>query len=390
MADLTSLTIFHFPGPILFGAGALRELGQQVRALGANRPLVVTDPGIVQAGLLDRALAPLQEAGLEVAVFSDVQPNPTEANVRAGLAQYRAADGDLLVALGGGSPIDAAKGIRVLAMHPEPLEQYYVDAGGVPRITPSLPPLISIPTTAGTGSEVSRGAVITDTAQNRKRVLMHPKLMSSVSILDPELTLGLPPQLTAITGLDALSHAVETYVGTGFNPLAQGLAQQAVKMIFTWLPQAVEDGANLEARGQMLIASSMGALAFAKGLGATHSLAHALTPATGVPHGLANAILLPHVMEFNLPVVAREYADLARAMGAATGDETEDTAARAAIAAVRQLVRQFELPTTLSEAGVPRQILPRLVAHALADHCHRTNPRPCQKKDLRQLYEAAF
>jgi alcohol dehydrogenase class IV len=355
---------------------------------------VVTDPGIVAAGLLERAQEAL--AGIDHAVFSEVQPNPTDRNVLAGLEAYRAEGCDALIALGGGSVIDAAKGIRVLTTHAGPLEQYYFDAGGLDRITPNMPPLISIPTTAGTGSEVSRGAIITDTAQNRKRLVAGPGLMSSLSLLDAELTLGLPPFLTAITGMDALTHSVEGYVGTNDHPIAAGIAREGVRLCARALPVAVADGRNLPARHDMLLASAMGALAFQKGLGVVHSLAHQLSTEAGLPHGLANAILLPFGMEFNLPACTREYAELGRELGAGREGEgrgrkgTEEEMARAAIAAVRKLAADLGLPPTLSAAGVKRESLPRMVPNAFADHCHRTNPRPCTEEDLARLLEAAF
>jgi 4-hydroxybutyrate dehydrogenase len=388
---------FHFPGPIVVGPGCLAELATHLAALGLRRPLVVTDPGIIAAGLLERAKAALK--GQDYAVFSEVQPNPTDHQVRAGVAFYRAEGCDGLIALGGGSAIDAAKAIRVLATHPEPLEQYYFDAGGADRLTPNLPPLISIPTTAGTGSEVSRGAIITDTSQNRKRLVAGPGMMSSRSLLDPELTLDLPPFLTAITGMDALTHLVEGYVGTHDHPIAAGIARQGVRLCARFLPVAFADGHHLQARQEMLLASAMGALAFQKGLGVIHSLAHQLSTEAGLPHGLANAILLPFGMEFNLPVCVREYAELGWELreikdGGGRREEgewrTEEGWARAAIAAVRQLAADLGLPPTLSAAGVKRESLPRMVAPAFADHCHRTNPRPCTEEDLAQLLEAAF
>ena len=379
---------FNFPGPILAGPGCRIELAPRMKALEIQRPLVVTDSGILAAGLLELTQEAL--AGIDHAVFHDVQPNPTDHNVRAGLETYRTEGCDAIIALGGGSVIDAAKGIRVLTTHEGPLEQYYFDVGGVDRIQPNMPPLISIPTTAGTGSEVSRGAIITDTAQNRKRLVAGAGMMSSLSLLDAELTLGLPPFLTAITGMDALTHSVESYVGTNPHPIAAGIAREGVRLCAQALPVAVAEGSNLQARQDMLLASAMGALAFPKGLGVIHSLAHQLSTAADLPHGLANAILLPFGMEFNLPCCAREYAELARELKAEGPLRTEEEAAQATIAAVRKLSAEIGLPATLSAAGVKRESLPSMVPFAFADHCHRTNPRPCTEEDLAQLLETAF
>lgn len=384
-----SIRTFNFPGPLVVGPGCLQGLADHVAHLGLRRPLVVTDPGIVAAGLLARTQEAL--AGRDHIVFQEVQPNPTDHNVLAGVEVYRTARCDGLIALGGGSAIDAAKAIRVLAAHAGPLEQFYFDVGGADRIALNLPPLISIPTTAGTGSEVSRGAIITDTAQNRKRLVAGPGMMSSLSLLDAELTLDLPPFLTAITGMDALTHLVEGYVGAHDHPIAAGIARQGLRLCFQNLPVAFAESRNVKARQDMLLASAMGALAFQKGLGVIHSLAHQLSTEAGLPHGLANAILLPFGMEFNMSVCAREYAELAWEMAVGRGgQETEEKAARAAIAAVRQLAAALGLPATLSAAGVQRESLARMVAPAFADHCHRTNPRPCTEEDLAQLLEAAF
>lgn len=390
MTDLSQLITFNFPGPILFGLGAVREVGRQGQKMGGTRPLLVTGPHIAASGLLEQVLAPMEEAGLEVVLFQDAQVNPTDEDVKAGAARYREAGCDIIIALGGGSRMDAAKGIRVLTTHTGDLEQYYFDAGGGERITPNMPPLICIPTTAGSGSEVSRGAIITDTTQNRKRLIVGPGLMSSMAILDPELTVTMSPKLTAMSGMDALSHAFETYVGTNFNPIAQALSRQAAAMIYTYLPRAVENGNDLEARAQMLIASAMAALGFAKGVGVIHALGHQFSTEANIPHGLAVAILLPHGMEFNMTVAPHEYADLARAMNVVPGDTCDEDAACAAIGTVRELIRQLGLPATLSEAGAKWESIPRMAAYAMLDHCHRTNPRSCMVEDMQQLLERAF
>ena len=373
-----------FPTRIAFGPGALAELPERLRALGAEAPLVVTDPGVVAAGLYARVQQALAKGGLSHALFSEVHPNPIEQDCLRGLEAYRRAGADSIVALGGGSAMDAAKGIRLLTSHEPPLSRYDDTTGGERFVTEPMPPLVAIPTTAGTGSEVGRSAVVTLAEGGRKAVLFSPRLIPSLALCDPELTLGLPPGPTAATGMDAFVHCLEAYCAKGFHPLADAIAIDGLGRATRNLPTAVRDGKNLAARSEMMVSAIMGAVAFQKGLGACHSLAHALTPICGVHHGLANAIVVPHVVQFNLPVVEERLGRVAVAMGERDGAPPAQLA-RAAVARIRALAREIGIPERLREEQIPE------VAHkAFLDGCHQLNPRPTTEQDLEALCRAAY
>ena len=372
-----------FGSSIRFGVGAVSKLAQYVKELNATKVLVVTDKGVTEAGIVDKVVHQLDVSSIEYTIFDDVQPDPIDANVMHGLEVYRNAGCDAIIGLGGGSPMDVAKAIRIVASHPGHISQYYEQT-----ITAQMPPLISIPTTAGTGSEVSTGAMITDTGENRKRVIRPGP--PSLALVDPELTVTMPASLTAATGMDALCHCVEAYVARRFNPLADALAIAGTTLVAENLKRAVENGKDIEARKNMAMASSMGALAFRKGLGAVHSLAHALSTDADMPHGVANAIMMPYVMEFNAEVVANRYADVARSMGANVWGMSPREAARSAVESVRQLSRDTGLPQRLRDAGVKAEVIPVMAAKAMADHCHPFNPRDCTEEDMAALYRAAF
>ncbi|HEX7488523.1 MAG TPA: iron-containing alcohol dehydrogenase, partial [Anaeromyxobacteraceae bacterium] len=309
--------------------------------------------------------------------------------VLRGLAAYRAAGCDGVIGLGGGSPIDAAKGVSLLATHPGPLAQYDDAKDGGRLVTNPVPPMIAIPTTAGTGSEVGRSFVVTLAGTGRKTVVFAPPLMPSVAVCDPELTYALPPKLTAATGMDALTHNLEALCAKGFHPLADAMARKGLELCGRHLARAVRDGHDEEARAGMMIAAVTGAAAFQKGLGASHALAHALTPVAGVHHGLANAIVLPHVMEFNLPYAGAALAEVAVALGEPSSDD-RDRLARRAVERVRALAREIGIPERLRDAGVKESQLPLLAEKAWEDASHLANPRPCQPADLAALLRAAF
>jgi alcohol dehydrogenase class IV len=378
-----------WPTRVVLGPGALRRLAGELDRLRVRRPLLVTDAGVVRAGIAARVAALLDEAGLALARFEDVQANPTDRDAALGLAAFRAGDCDGLVAVGGGSSIDAAKLVQLLATHEGPLSRYDDAAGGDRLVRGDLPPLVAIPTTAGTGSEVGRSAVATLPDTGRKTVVFSPHLLPRAAICDPELTVGLPAHLTAATGMDALTHGIEAYVATGFHPLADAVALDAIRRVARALPVACRAPADLAARTDMLIAAMEGAMAFQKGLGACHALAHALGPVSGVHHGLANAIALPAVMEWNRPAAAPRLAAVAVAMGA-DARATDEALAADAVARVRALSAAIGLPGRLRDAGVLEQDLPRIARKALEDASHRTNPRPCSEGDLLALARAAF
>ena len=381
---------FSFPTRIVFGPGVLRELGAEARQLGIRRPLVVSDSGVVACGLAQRVLDESRRAGLVPSLFADVNPNPVEKNVQDGLDAYRQGNCDGVIGVGGGSPLDTAKAIRLVITHPFPLEQYDDQRNGGEKIGRDLPPMIAIATTAGTGSEVGRSTVIILKATDRKTVIFSPHLMPNVALADPELTLGMPPKITAGTGLDALTHNVEAYLSRGYHPLCDAIALQGAKLALHNLPIAVRNGKDLEARSNMLIAAMMGAVAFQKGLGAVHSLAHPLSSIANLHHGTSNGILLPHVLEFNRPASEDRLRDLAVAMEIGDCRASSTDAASALIARVRELLKEVGIPSTLGALGVTREMIPQLARKAMEDACHQSNPRPCTEADMTALYEKAL
>jgi len=384
-----TITEMSWPTRIVLGPGALARLPAQMERLGMKRPLVVTDPGVVKAGIAERVHALLASAGLRFSRFEDVNANPTDRDAAAGLAAFRAGGCDGLVAIGGGSSLDAAKLVQVLTTHEPPLSRYDDAAGGDRFLKDDMPPLIAVPTTAGTGSEVGRSGVAILPDTGRKTVIFSPFLMPKAAICDPELTVNLPPHLTAATGMDAFTHCLEAYVARGFHPLADAVAIDGIRRVARSLPVAFHAPADLAARTDMMIAAMQGAMAFQKGLGASHALAHALTPITGLHHGLANAVVLPAVMEFNRAAATARLARVAEAMGE-DGRTDDASLAAAAIARVRQLTAELGLPPRLRDAGVREDDLPRIAHKAFEDASHQTNPRPCGEADLLAIVRAAF
>ncbi len=380
--------VFHFPTRILFGEGVVGRLAEEVSGLGGSRVLLVTDPGIVRVGLAGRVQEVLEGAGLAVRVFDQVSPNPTDAQADAGAEAFLDFGADCVVGLGGGSPLDAAKAVCLRVHHREPMAVYDDLAGGDARITGPLPPLLAVPTTAGTGSEVSRSAVITVPSVGRKVVVFSPRLMPKVAVCDPELTYGLPPRLTASTGLDALCHNVEAYLARGWHPMADAIALEGVRLVARSLRRAVADGRDVEARRNMLAASTMGAVAFQKGLGVVHSLAHALGAVAGVAHGEANAVILPHALRFDARRADGETAARLKALSAALGAESDEPAAAAE--AVARLASDVGLPGDLKGLGVTAEMADEVVDKAMADGCHPQNPVPVSRQDMRELFFACL
>ncbi len=372
--DVT-VSAFSFPTAILFGAGAIGRLPEELGKRGISRPLLVTDMGLSRTPVFERvaSLAP------GAVVFAGVEPNPTERNVFEGLAVYQQNRCNGIVGVGGGSPLDAAKAIRLKVTHELPLAEYDDLLDGAARISANVPPYIAIATTSGTGSEVSRSTVITITATNRKTVVFSPHLIPTLAIADPELTLALPPALTAGTGMDALTHNVEAYISKGYHPICDAIALAGARMVWESLPRVMADPRDLEARSQMMMASMMGAIAFQKGLGATHSLAHPLSSDCGMHHGTSNAVLLPFVLEFNRAAVPQRLDDLAAQFGG--GD---------IVAHVRDLNRRAGIRPRLRDYGVTEDVLPALADKAIEDGCHQLNSRPCTREDLLALYRAAL
>jgi 4-hydroxybutyrate dehydrogenase len=375
--------IWSFPTRVLFGAGAVREVGPEAKRLGATRALIVTDKGVVRAGLTSSIEESLRANGVAPLVFDDVLGNPVEKNVHDGVAAFRESQADLVVAVGGGSPLDVGKLVRLGVKHTRPLVDYDDATGGDRFITSDVPPMIAIPTTAGTGSEVGRSGVVTLDVNHRKTVIFSPHLLANVAILDPEMTRSMPAFLTAATGFDALTHCLEAFVSRGDHPMADGIALEGIRLVAAHLERAVSHGEDLEARGGMLKAAMMGAVAFQKGLGACHSLAHPLSSECGLHHGLANALGLPAVVEFNEEFAASRLAQVATLLGG-------EPSARGCAEALRGLRARLGLPEGLGKAGVAREKLDVLADLAFQDACHQSNPRTCSRDDLRRLYEASF
>ena len=370
-----SLSTFCFPTTILFGPGAVQELPGELAKRGICRPLLVTDSGLARTAVFERVrrLVP------GVALFSQVEPNPTEKNVLDGVACYRSAQCDGIIGVGGGSPLDAAKAIRLKVTHELPLADYddLRDGGG--RITPNLSPYIAIATTAGTGSEVSRSTVITIEKTQRKTVIFCPHLIPTLAVADPELTTDMPPHITAGTGMDAFTHNVEAYISQGYHPICDAVALAGARLVWENLPLVMEKPGDIEGRGNMMIAAMMGAIAFQKGLGATHSLAHPLSSDAGMHHGTANAVMLPFVLEFNRSVVSTRLTALVAQFGGS------DIVER-----VRELNRRVSIPARLRDFGIAEASLPAMADKAIQDGCHQLNPRPCSRDDLLELYRQAW
>jgi alcohol dehydrogenase class IV len=380
--------VWSFPTRILFGEDAVADVGAEAKALGGKSALIVTDAGVASAGLIERVTASLDAAEVAHATFDGVSSNPLESEVLSAADAYRHAGANIVVAIGGGSPLDVGKLVRLATTHPLPLAQYDDAKDGSSKITKDVPPMIAIPTTAGTGSEVGRSGVVTLQATNKKTVIFSPKLMPSVAILDPTLTTSMPGKTTAATGMDALTHCIEAYCSLGDHPMADSLAREGIVYIAQNLEKAVRDGSDLEARGAMLKAATMGAVAFQKGLGVCHSLAHPLSAELGLHHGLANALCLPAVLDFNRSAVPERISRIAKLMGVRADDV--ETLAFECSGAVRALRKKIGIPEGLGAAGVKEEDLPRLAALAVEDVAHQLNPRPCTEDDMLALYRASM
>ncbi len=377
MALINYLTRIHFADGILEDA-----LRAEVEGLGITRPLLVTDKGLAASGLVERALSALPNTA-SAQIYDDTPSNPTEASAVAAADVYRGEDCDGLIGFGGGSSLDLAKAVGILVTHEGPLADFAAIEGGVARIKNVLPPILAIPTTAGTGSEVGRGAVIT-LEDGRKLGLLSPYLIPKVAICDPTLTLGLPPHLTAGTGMDALTHCIETYIATAYNPPADGIALDGLRRAAANIERAVEKGADLVARREMMAAAMNGALAFQKGLGGAHAMSHGLGAQADyhLHHGTLNAVLLPHVLAFNAPAVGHRYDDLKEAMGLVPGADLSN--------AIATLSARIGLPGCLGAMGVDDRAIERAAPLAEKDHTNGTNPRRATASDYRKLMTAAL
>ncbi len=378
------MAFIYYVTQIQFDFGAVKLLKQECERVGITRPLVVTDAGVRAAGVLQKALDAMP--GMTVAVFDQTPSNPTEAAVRAAAAMYKAQGCDGLIAVGGGSAIDCAKGVAIAATHEGPLKHYATIEGGSPRITDRAAPLIAVPTTSGTGSEVARGAIII--LDDGRKVGFHAwHLVPRTAICDPELTLGLPAKLTAATGMDAIAHCMETFMAAAFNPPADGIALDGLERGWAHIERATRDGSDREARFHLMSASMQGAMAFQKGLGCVHSLSHSLGGADPrLHHGTLNAMFLPAVVSFNAQAasVQKEHRleRMARAMGLASATDIPQ--------AIRDMNARLGLPAGLGEMGVKADQFQKIIAGALADHCHKTNPREASPQDYEAMLAASL
>lgn len=372
---------WNFPTSIRFGDGRIRELPEACRALGMQRPLLVTDAALARLPLLAAAVDACAAGGMECAVFSNAQPNPVGDNVMYGVATFQAGGHDGVIAFGGGSALDVGKAVGLMVGQARPLFDFEDREDWYLRVNVAgMAPVVAIPTTAGTGSEVGRAAVIIDPTDHTKKIIFHPRMMPATVIADPQLTVGLPAPITAATGMDALSHSLEAYCSPLYHPLAEGVAVEGMRLVKEWLPTAVEDGRNLAARAHMLIASSMGATAFQKGLGAMHSLSHPCGANLNTHHGLTNAVVMPYVLVWNRPAVEEKLRRLAAYLGlAGTGFD-------AVLQWVLALRRRIGIPNTLAEIGVKPEHAAQFAGQALADPSTPTNPVPMTRDDFERLY----
>lgn len=372
-----------------FGAGARRMLADEFRGRGYVRAFVVTDKDLIRFGVAGKVTGVLDEAGIAYEIFSDLKPNPTVKNVQAGVEAFRRSGADAIVAIGGGSAMDTAKAVGIIAANPAFGDVVSLE-GMAPTANRSVP-VFALPTTAGTAAEVTINYVITDEANTKKMVCVDPKDIPAVAIIDAELMAAMPRGLTAATGMDALTHAIEGYITKGAWTLTDMFELKAVELIARWLPAAVENGADTEAREGMAVAQYIAGMGFSNvGLGLVHGMAHPLGAFYDIPHGVANALLLPYVMQYNMESSLVKFGDVARAMGVDTAGMGTRQAAQAAVDAVRTLAVRVGIPQRLSSLGVREEDLPRLAASALADVCTPGNPRDTSAEEILALYREAF
>ena len=376
---------WNYPTRIWFGPGRIAELPQGCASLGIKRPLIVTDPGLAKLPMIAEAVANAKTAGLGVGVFSDLRPNPVGKNVTDGVMAFKAGKHDGVVAFGGGSALDVGKAVAFMAGQTRPLWDFEDIGDNWARANAdAIAPIIAVPTTSGTGSEVGRVSVVTQEENHTKRLIFHPKIQPSLVIADPALTLGLPKHITAATGMDAFAHNLEALCSPMFHPQADGIAVEGIRLVKEWLPLAVKDGANLTARAYMMAASTMGATAFQKGLGAIHSLSHPVGAVYDTHHGLTNAVFMPYVLAFNRKAVEDKIAATARYIG------LKDASFTGFLDWVLALRQELAVPHTLKDLGVADDRIDMLAEMATADPSAGTNPIPVGVKEHRTLLEMSF
>jgi len=374
---------FQFPTLIQFGPGVRAAIGGHLLTQGVKQPLVVTDRGLAALPLLTGIVDGLRAAGLRPAVFSQVGGNPTRSQVLAGVEAFRAHTADSIVGVGGGAALDVAKAIALVASHPGDLFDYEDGLAHPRQVDGALPYWVAVPTTSGTGSEVGRSAVISDDETHVKKIVFSPRLLARAVFADPELTLDLPAKVTAATGMDALTHCIEAYLAKAYHPICDGIALEGLRLGAPALPKCVEKPRDVAARGDMMMSSMMGAIAFQKGLGLVHSLAHALSTLADLHHGYANGLMIDHGLPFNIQSSGERFRVMAGVVG------LKHPTPEAFVDWLRDLKARVGIPATLTGAGVTRDI-DRLSELAIQDTCHLNNPRPCTRDDFRRIYAAAF
>ncbi|KIC95845.1 iron-containing alcohol dehydrogenase [Flavihumibacter solisilvae] len=383
MTDFNSIRQFNFPTTVRFGAGVIKELPDHLRDGGFGRPLIVTDPTVKDLGFFKEILNHLERSGISPVVFSSIHKNPVKADVLAGDEQFQDGKRDCIIGIGGGAAMDVARAIALRVDHRRDLFDYDDLIGGDIYVTGSVPYFVTVPTTSGTGSEVGRSAIISEDDSHRKRILFSPKLLAKMVFADPMLTMDLPAFVTAATGMDALTHNMEAFVAKNFHPLCEGIALEGMRLISQSIVTAVNKP-DLESRAKMMLGSLMGAVAFQKGLGVVHSLAHPLSTLLDTHHGLANAVNLPYGMRFNLAGLEPQFRRMAQVM-----DLEEDDGAKL-IDYLFQLNNEVMLPVKLRDIGVNEGHIEALSDLAEADFCHPNNPKPVTREDFRRLYQEAL
>lgn len=385
MTDLSRFTVnWNYPTLVRFGIGRIRDLADACKSLGMKRPLLVTDPGLAGLPMIAAAIEANKKAGLPTGLFSDIQPNPVEKNVTDGVAAFRAGGHDGVIAFGGGSALDSGKAIAMMVGQNRSIFDFEDREDWYTRVNVAgMAPVVAVPTTSGTGSEVGRSSVVTDLRDHLKKIIFHAKMMPSIVVADPELTVGLPAHITAAVGMDALSHNLEAYCANFYHPMADGIALQGMKLVWEWLPKAVKDGKDLEARAHMMVASMMGATAFQKGLGAMHALSHPCSAVLNTHHGLTNGVVMPYVLAFNRPAIEDRLAALARYLN------FKDASFDGVLAAVLKLRKDIGIPHSLAEIGVKPDHIGQFAPMAAIDLTAGSNPIPVGEKEMVRLYQAA-
>ena len=374
---------WNYPTSVRFGPGRISELADACKATGMSKPLIVTDPGLVNMPMIGAMKASLEAAGMATAVYSDVKPNPVEANVTGGVAMFRAGGHDGVVAVGGGSALDAGKCVAFMEAQARPIWDFEDIGDWWTRANPDFAPIVAVPTTAGTGSEVGRAGVVTNEETHTKKIIFHPDMLPKIVICDPELTVGLPPKLTAGTGMDALAHCIEAYSAPGYHPMADGIGAEGVRLCKEYLPRAYAKGDDIEARAGMMSAAAMGATAFQKGLGAIHSLSHPVGALYDTHHGLTNAVFMPYVLTFNRPAIEERIGRLAAYCRL-------DASFDAFLAWVMDLRREIGIPHTIAELGVDGSKADLIAEMAVVDPTAGSNPVELTKEAARSIFDRAL